>query len=65
MDYGIKVTAVFPGAVLTDSWGNFDNSQNRIMVVDDIANMVFAASQLSPQAVVEDIVIRPLLGDLD
>jgi short-subunit dehydrogenase len=65
MDYGIKVTAVFPGAVLTDSWGNFDNSQNRIMVVDDIANMVFAASQLSQQAVVEDIVIRPLLGDLD
>lgn len=65
MGYGIKVTAVFPGAVLTDSWGDFDNSQNRIMVVDDIANMVFAASQLSPQAVVEDIVIRPQLGDLD
>lgn len=65
MDYGIKVTAVFPGAVLTDSWGDFDNSQNRIMVVDDIANMVFAASQLSPQAVVEDIIIRPQLGDLD
>lgn len=65
MNFGIKVTAVFPGAVLTDSWGDFDNSQNRIMVVDDIVNMIFAASQLSPQAVVEDIVIRPLLGDLD
>jgi len=65
MNHGIKVTAVFPGAVLTDSWGDFDNSQNRIMVVDDIVNMIFAASQLSPQAVVEDIVIRPQLGDLD
>jgi hypothetical protein len=26
--------------------------------------MVYAASQLSPQAVVEDIVMRPQLGDL-
>ena len=64
-NFGIKVTAVFPGAVLTDSWGDFDNSENRIMVVDDIVDMIFAASQLSPQAVVEDIVIRPQLGDLD
>ncbi len=64
-NFGIKVTAVFPGAVLTDSWGDFDNSQNRIMVVDDIVDMIFAASQLSPQAVVEEIVIRPQLGDLD
>lgn len=62
--YGIKVTAVFPGAVLTDSWGGFDNSNNRIMEASDIAAMVYAASQLSPQACVEDIVIRPVLGDL-
>jgi hypothetical protein len=34
------------------------------MEVADIAKMVFAASQLSPQAVVEDIVMRPQLGDL-
>lgn len=62
--YGIKVTAVFPGAVLTDSWGDYDNSSNRIMVADDIAKMIYAASQLSPAACVEDIVIRPQLGDL-
>src|ERR1700677_2545158 len=29
--HNIKVTAVYPGAVLTDSWGAFDNSSNRIM----------------------------------
>lgn len=62
--HGIKVTSVFPGAVLTDSWGNFDNSSGRIMEAADIADMVLAASKLSPQAVVEDIVIRPQLGDL-
>ncbi len=64
MPHNIKVTAIFPGAVLTDSWGDFDNSNARIMVVDDVVDMIFAASQLSPQAVVEDIVIRPQLGDL-
>jgi hypothetical protein len=26
--------------------------------------MIYAATQLSPQAVVEDIVLRPQLGDL-
>jgi short-subunit dehydrogenase len=60
----IKVMGVYPGAVLTDSWGDFDNSSKRIMEASDIATMILAASKLSPQAVVEDIVIRPLLGDL-
>jgi short-subunit dehydrogenase len=62
--YGIKVTSVFPGAVLSASWGDYDNSSKRIMEAGDIAKMVFAASQLSVQACVEDIVIRPQLGDL-
>ena len=30
----IKVTAIIPGAVLTDSWANFDNSEGRIMEAD-------------------------------
>lgn len=62
--HGIKVTSVHPGAVLTDSWGDFDNSAKRIMEASDIAKMVWAASQLSVQACVEDMVIRPRLGDL-
>ena len=64
MPHRIKVMAVYPGAVLTDSWGDFDNSEKRIMEASDISTMILAASKLSPQAVVEDIVIRPLLGDL-
>ncbi|MEO6730396.1 MAG: SDR family NAD(P)-dependent oxidoreductase [Ferruginibacter sp.] len=60
----IKVMAVYPGAVMTDSWGDFDNSSRRIMEANDIATMIVAASKLSPQAVVEDIILRPLLGDL-
>lgn len=63
MPHGIKVTAVIPGAVYTDSWAPFVEKE-RIMEVEDIAQMVLAASRLSPQAVVEDIVMRPQLGDL-
>ncbi|USQ14834.1 hypothetical protein J2N86_05905 [Legionella lytica] len=62
--YLIKVTAVMPGAVITDSWGEYDNSQQRIMETSDVAKMIYAASELSPAACVEDIVLRPDFGDL-
>lgn len=62
--YNIKVTSVHPGAVLTDSWRDYDNSSKRIMEAADIAKMIFACSQLSAAACVEDILIRPQLGDL-
>jgi len=61
---GIKVTAVYPGATLSSSWDGFDIDPKRIMEVEDVAKMVFAASQLSTMAVVEDIILRPQLGDL-
>jgi short-subunit dehydrogenase len=63
-EYGIKVTAIIPGAVYTDSWKGSGVPEHRIMEVNDISKMVLAASQLSPQATVEEIVIRPQLGDL-
>jgi short-subunit dehydrogenase len=64
MPKGIKVTTVFPGAVFTDSWAGFDNSEHRIMEATDIANMVLACTKLSAAAVPEEIVMRPQLGDL-
>jgi short-subunit dehydrogenase len=63
-EHGIKVTAVVPGAVYTDSWKESGITEQRIMEAEDIARMVYATSQLSPQAVVEEIVMRPQLGDL-
>ena len=62
--HGIKVTAVIPGAVYTDSWKGSGVSEQRIMEANDIARMIFSATQLSPQAVVEDMILRPQLGDL-
>lgn len=62
--YNIKVTTVFPGAAYTDSWSGSGVDPKRIMEASDIASMIYAASQLSPQACVEDIIMRPQLGDL-
>jgi len=62
--HNIKVTTVFPGAAYTDSWAATGIDKKRFMEAEDIAKIVFAASQLSPQACVEDIVLRPQLGDI-
>jgi Short-chain dehydrogenases of various substrate specificities len=62
--YNIKVTAVYPGAVYTSSWYGSGVPESRIMEANDIADVIFSISKLSPQACVEDIVIRPLLGDI-
>ena len=62
--HGIKVTHVLPGAAYTDSWSGSGIDPNRIMEAADVAKMVYAAAQLSPQACVEEIVLRPQLGDL-
>ena len=62
--YNIKVTSVFPGAAYTDSWNASGVNPNRIMKAEDIAEIIYTSSHLSPMACVEEIVIRPQLGDL-
>ena len=64
MKYGVKVTSVFPGAAYTASWDASGVDPERIMTAADIAELIYAAASLSPQACVEEIVIRPQLGDL-
>ncbi len=60
----IKVTAVIPGATYTDSWKQSGLEENRFMQDKDVAEMVFTTSQLSPSACVEEIIMRPQLGDI-
>lgn len=62
--YNIKVTTVYPGAVYTSSWYGSGVAESRIMEADDIAKIIFNSSKLSQQACIEDIVVRPILGDL-
>jgi short-subunit dehydrogenase len=61
---GVRVTAVLPGATLTRSWDGVGEPPERFIQCEDVAEAVFSAFSLSPQAVVEEIVIRPQLGDL-
>lgn len=62
--HGVKVTAVYPGAAYTDSWAATGIHSERLMDPGDIADMIYSASQLSLRTCVEEIVLRPQLGDL-
>ena len=62
--HNIKVTAVIPGAAYTDSWSGSGIDPKRMMKSNDIAAMIYTTSQLSVQACVEEIIMRPQLGDL-
>jgi len=61
--FNIKVTSVLPGAVYTASWEDTEVNQHRIMAPEDIARMIIASYQLSDCTVVEDLVLRPMMGD--
>ncbi len=60
----IKVTSILPGATWSASWEGVDLPKSRLMQADDIAKIVWNALEMSPSAVIEDIIIRPQLGDL-
>jgi short-subunit dehydrogenase len=62
--HNIKVTAVLPGATFTASWDGTELPEDRFIKPEDVAEMIYAASRLSPSAVVEDILMRPQLGDI-
>ncbi len=61
---GIKVTAILPGATWSNSWAGVDLPRERLIEAHDIAISVWSAICMSPSAVVEEIIIRPQLGDL-
>lgn len=61
---GVRVTSVMPGATKTSSWEISDLPDERFMKVEDVADTVYAANSLSPRSVIEEIIIRPQLGDI-
>lgn len=60
----IGVTFISPGATLTDMWAGVDLPKNRLLEADDIGKLVAATMTLSRQAVVEELIVRPMLGDI-
>lgn len=61
---GIRVTSILPGATRTASWEGVDLPDERFMRVEDVAETVYGAYSLSQRSVVEEIIIRPQLGDI-
>jgi len=65
-DKGIKVTTIMPGATWSHSWAGMKDQlpASRLMQARDIADTVWSLLNLSASAVVEEVVLRPQLGDL-
>lgn len=63
-EFGVRVSTIYPGATLTDSWANAGLPEERFMKAEDIAQTIFDIYNLSDRTVVEDIVLRPQLGDI-
>ncbi|MEP2025255.1 MAG: SDR family oxidoreductase [Reichenbachiella sp.] len=62
--HGIRVTSVHPGATLTASWEGVDLPEERFIKSSDVADAIWSVYQLSKNSVIEELVIRPQLGDI-
>lgn len=60
----IKVTAILPGAVYTPSWEGVDLPPERFIKPEDIADTLWGIYSLSGRANVEEVLVRPQLGDI-
>lgn len=62
--HNIKVSMIHPGATYTPSWEQSGLPPTRFMKPEDVAQMVLSSCKLSDQACVEEIIMRPQLGDI-
>jgi len=63
-DKGVRVTAVHPGATVSPSWKGSGIAVDRMMPVEDVARAFIDIYRMSRRTVVEEIVLRPLGGDV-
>lgn len=61
---GVRVCTVFPGATDSPSWDGSGVPKERLMPAEDVAAAFLAAWRLSRRSVLEELVLRPQLGDL-
>lgn len=62
--HGVRVCCVHPGATWSPSWAGSGVKPARIMPAADIARAILDVYRLSRRTVVEEIVLRPQLGDV-
>ena len=61
---GIRVCCVHPGATWSPSWSKSGVKRERLMPAEDVARAFLHVYRLGRRAVVEEIVLRPQLGDV-
>lgn len=59
-EYGVKVTAIYPGSINTSSWEGIVAPKELFVQPDDIVNIVKTCLHTSKNANIEEIVIKPL-----
>ena len=64
--HNIKICNIYPGAVETDMWDIKARQQfrNRMMTPEDIGEITFDVYNKPERLMVEDLVVRPVKGDL-
>ena len=60
----IKVSAVLPGATLTNSWAGTELPKDRFSEPESIAKLIWTAYELADTTVMEEIILRPMTGDI-
>ena len=63
-NFNVKVTSILPGATRTGSWDGTSLPDDRFIKPEDVSNSIFGAYNTSKGANVEEIIIRPQLGDI-
>lgn len=61
---GIKVTEIIPGSTRTSSWDGTDHADERFVNPREIAKSVGLCLEMGPGTNVEEIVIKPLKGNI-
>lgn len=60
---GVRVCCVYPGATWSPSWSGSGVAEERMMPAEDVARAFLDVYRLTRKTVVEEIVLRPQLGD--
>ncbi|MEZ4805060.1 MAG: SDR family oxidoreductase [Bacteroidia bacterium] len=63
MPYKIAVSSILPGATLTESWKNTELPVTRFIQASTIAKSIWFAWEARGNAVMEEILLRPVEGD--
>jgi hypothetical protein len=53
-----------PGATKTDSWSGTDLPDSRFVKPSNIAEVIWTAWTIRDNCVMEEVVLRPVLGDI-